>query len=60
MNRRIPIHLVKSIDGQVEIQDIRDAMNVRTGVICLSHVQFSNGFRSDLEELGNAKGRYVL
>ncbi|MEP6741554.1 MAG: aminotransferase class V-fold PLP-dependent enzyme [bacterium] len=56
MNRRIPIHLVKSVEGQVHLQDIRDAMNVRTGVICLSHVQFSNGFRSDLEELGDAKG----
>lgn len=60
MNRRIPIHLVKSVAGQVHTQDIRDAMNVRTGVICLSHVQFSNGFRSDLEELGNAKGGHAL
>src|SRR6476620_2623178 len=60
MNRRIPIHLVKSIAGQVGIQDLRDAMNVRTGVICLSHVQFSNGFRSDLAELGNAKGGHAL
>jgi cysteine desulfurase/selenocysteine lyase len=60
MNRRIPIHLVKSVEGQVHTQDIRDAMNVRTGVICLSHVQFSNGFRSDLEELGNAKGGHAL
>jgi selenocysteine lyase/cysteine desulfurase len=60
MNRRIPIHLVKSHEGQVDIQDIREAMNVRSGVICLSHVQFSNGFRSDLEELGNAKGGHAL
>ncbi len=60
MNRRIPIHLVKSIEGELHLQDIRDAMNVRTGVICLSHVQFSNGFRSDLEELGNAKGGHAL
>src|SRR6185503_12188532 len=60
MNRRIPIHLVKSIAGKVETQQIRDAMNVRTGVISLSHVQFSNGFRSDLEELGNAKGGHAL
>src|SRR6266436_7420421 len=60
MNRRIPIHLVKAIEGQVQTQDIRDAMNVRTGVICLSHVQFSNGFRSDLEELGNAKGGHAF
>jgi cysteine desulfurase/selenocysteine lyase len=60
MNRRIPIHLVKSHGGLVDVQDLRDAMNVRTGVICLSHVQFSNGFRSDLEELGNAKGGHAL
>jgi selenocysteine lyase/cysteine desulfurase len=60
MNRRIPIHLVKAIEGQVQTQDIRDAMNVRTGVICLSHVQFSNGFRSDLKELGNAKGGHAF
>ncbi|MEO7971799.1 MAG: aminotransferase class V-fold PLP-dependent enzyme [bacterium] len=60
MNRRIPIHLVKSHEGQVGIQDLRDAMNVRTGVICLSHVQFSNGFRTNLEELGNAKGGHAL
>ncbi len=60
MNRRIPIHVVRSIAGQVGIQDVRDAMNVRTGVICLSQVQFSNGFRSDLEELGNAKGGHAF
>ncbi|MFN2579370.1 MAG: aminotransferase class V-fold PLP-dependent enzyme, partial [Pyrinomonadaceae bacterium] len=60
MNRRIPIHLVKSHEGRVSVQDLRDAMNVRSGVICLSHVQFSNGFRTDLEELGNAKGGHAL
>ena len=60
MNRRIPVHLVKSVAGEVRIDDIRDAMNVRTGIICLSHVQYSNGLRMDLEELGNAKGGHAL
>jgi len=60
MNRRIPVHLVKSIDGKVAIDDLRAAMNVRTGIICLSHVQYSTGFRVDLEELGEAKGRHAL
>jgi selenocysteine lyase/cysteine desulfurase len=60
MNRRIPVHLVKSIAGLVQIEDIRAAMNVRTGIICLSHVQYSNGLRMDLEELGNAKGGHAL
>ena len=42
------------------IDDIRDAMNVRTGIICVSHVQYSSGFRIDLEALGNAKGGHAL
>jgi selenocysteine lyase/cysteine desulfurase len=60
MNRRIPIHLLKSHEGQIGVDNIHGAMNVRTGVICLSHVQFSNGFRSDLEALGSAKGGHAL
>jgi selenocysteine lyase/cysteine desulfurase len=60
MNRRIPVHLVKSIAGGVTIGDIRGAMNVRTGILCMSHVQYSSGFRIDLEELGNAKRGHAL
>lgn len=60
MNRRIPVHLVKSVVGEVRIDDIRDAMNVRTGILCFSHVQYSNGLRMNLEELGNAKGGHAL
>ncbi|HEV7798200.1 MAG TPA: aminotransferase class V-fold PLP-dependent enzyme [Pyrinomonadaceae bacterium] len=60
MNRRIPVHLVKSVAGEVRTEHIREAMNVRTGIICLSHVQFSNGLRMDLEELGHAKGGHAL
>jgi cysteine desulfurase/selenocysteine lyase len=60
MNRRIPVHLVKSVGGALAIEDVREAMNVRTGVICLSHVQFSTGFRVDLDELGSVKGGHAL
>ena len=60
MNRRIPVHLVKSVKGEVRIEDLCGAMNVRTGIISLSHVQYSNGLRMDLEELGNAKGGHAL
>src|SRR5687768_4138431 len=45
MNRRIPVHLAKSVDGMIEIDDLRRAMNSQTGTISISHVQFSNGFR---------------
>jgi len=60
MNRRIPVHLLKSIQGEVKLADVTAAMNVRTGVISLSHVQFSNGFRIDLEALGALKGKHAL
>jgi selenocysteine lyase/cysteine desulfurase len=60
MNRRIPVHLVESVAGAVAIDDIREAMNVRTGIICLSHVEYSSGFRFDLEALADVKGGHAL
>lgn len=60
MHRRIPVHLVKSVDGVVHAEDLRAAMNTRTGILSLSYVQFSNGFRSNLEELAAIKGGHAL
>src|SRR5437588_2487217 len=45
MHRRIPVHLLSAVDGEVQLDTIREAMSSQTGVIALSHVQFSNGFR---------------
>ena len=60
MHRRIPVHFVKSVDGVVRAEDVRAAMNTRSGIISMSYVQFSNGFRADLEELASAKGNHAL
>jgi selenocysteine lyase/cysteine desulfurase len=60
MHRRIPVHLVNSVDGVVHAEDMRDALNTRTGILSLSYVQFSNGFRSNLEELAELKGGHAL
>jgi cysteine desulfurase/selenocysteine lyase len=60
MHRRIPVHLLKSVDGELLIDDVRGAMNDQTGIIALSHVQFSNGFRIAPEELGKIKGDNAL
>jgi selenocysteine lyase/cysteine desulfurase len=60
MHRRIPVHLVKSVEGVVRAEDLQAAMNMRTGIISMSYVQYSNGFRSDLEELGSIKGAHAL
>src|SRR2546425_4489212 len=45
MHRRIPVHRLPATDGEIAIDDISGAMTHDTGVIALSHVQFSNGFR---------------
>ena len=60
MHRRIPVHLVKSRLGEIDLNDLAGAATAKTAVISLSHVQFSNGFRIDLEMLGRNKGRLVL
>ena len=60
MYRHIPVHLVKSVEGEVRTEDLQRQMNERTGIVSLSYVQFSNGFRTQLEELAQVKGRHVL
>jgi len=60
MHRGIEVQLLKSVNGELHLDDLRHAMTDATGVIALSHVQFSNGFRIDLEELGRAKGNHAL
>src|SRR5437660_1460711 len=60
MHRRIPVHLLPSVDGEVRIEDVEGAMTHDTGVIALSHVQFSNGFRIEPERLGEIKGKHAL
>lgn len=60
MHRRIPVHFVRSVAGVVRVEDVRAAMNTRSGIISISYVQFSNGFRTDLEELASVKGNHAL
>jgi cysteine desulfurase / selenocysteine lyase len=60
MHRRIPVHLLKAVAGEVRAEDVRDAMSEKTSVIALSHVQFSNGCRIDPTTFGEIKGRHAL
>jgi cysteine desulfurase/selenocysteine lyase len=60
MHRRIPVHFVKAARGVVRPEDIRTVMNTRTGIISMSYVQFSNGFRTDIEEVASIKGNHAL
>ena len=60
MHRRIPVHLLPARDGEVRSEDIQGAMTNKTGIIALSHVQFSNGFRLDPATAGEIKGTHAL
>jgi cysteine desulfurase / selenocysteine lyase len=60
MHRRIPVHLLPAVNGEARIEDLQTAMTDKTGVIALSHVQFSNGFRIDPQAVGEAKGRHAF
>jgi selenocysteine lyase/cysteine desulfurase len=60
MHRRIPVHLLSSVAGELRVEDVRNAMTDKTGVIALSHVQFSNGFRLEPEAMGTIKGKHAL
>ncbi|MCM3904395.1 MAG: aminotransferase class V-fold PLP-dependent enzyme [Pyrinomonadaceae bacterium] len=60
IHRQIPVHQAQNMSGEVDPGDIRRAMTPKTGIISLSHVQYSNGFRSDLAQLGLEKGSHAL
>ena len=60
MHRRIPVHRLPANQGEVRIEDVHGAMRHATGIIALSHVQFSNGFRVDPEAVGNIKGNHAF
>jgi cysteine desulfurase/selenocysteine lyase len=60
MHRGVGVNLVKARGGEVTPEDVLAATNGRTGVICLSHVQYSNGFRTDLGAVGANKGRHAF
>ncbi len=60
MHRRIPVHLLPAVNGEMRISDLQNAMTHATGIIALSHVQFSNGFRIDPEAVGRIKGSHAF
>ena len=60
LHRGIHVNVVEAFEGALRIEDVRRAMNEKTAIICLSHVQYSNGLRTNLEELGLSKSNHAL
>ena len=60
LHRGVHVNLLPPREGVLTPDDISAAMNERTGVICLSHVQYSNGLRANLAEIGARKGSHAF
>ena len=60
MHRGVRVRMVETHGGTFDAETLRRATSVRTKIISVSHVQYSNGFRADLEAIGREKGDCAL
>jgi len=47
----LELRVVRNHDGELRMEDFSDAIDAKTRVVAISYVQYSNGFRIDLQEL---------
>jgi cysteine desulfurase/selenocysteine lyase len=52
-DRGVELRLVASRDARVWLDDLRAAIDARTRLVTLSFVEFSSGFRNDLDQIGH-------
>ena len=55
MHRGMKVRLVNPVDGVVRLDDLHEAIDGRPKILSLSYVQYSNGFRLDLDQLASIK-----
>lgn len=60
VHRGAQMQFVPAIEGELRLEMFDEVHAPRATSISVSHVQFSNGFRIDLEALGALKGRRAL
>jgi cysteine desulfurase / selenocysteine lyase len=60
IHRGVQAQFVPAIEGELRLEMFDEVHAKRAATIAVSHVQFSNGFRIDLEALGSIKGRRSL
>jgi selenocysteine lyase/cysteine desulfurase len=60
LHRGARVRMVEARGGVVRADDILAAAGTERSVICLSHVQYSNGLRMPIEEVGEKKGSHLF
>lgn len=53
-SRGVSLRKVESREHRIWVEDLLDAMDARTRVLAISHVEFASGFRNDIEALCTA------
>ncbi len=60
VHRGVPVHFLPAVEGVVRLESFAERDAPRAATLAVSHVQFSNGCRVDLEALGALKGERHL
>jgi selenocysteine lyase/cysteine desulfurase len=60
LHRGARVRMVEARGGVLRAEDVLAAAGGERSVICLSHVQYSNGLRTPVEEIGERKGSHLF
>lgn len=60
VHRGVPVHLLPAVEGIVRLESFSVMGAPRAATLAISHVEFSNGCRQDLDAFGRLKGQRHL
>src|SRR5215207_4944945 len=60
LHRGARLRMVETRGGVLRAEEVLAAAGVERSIICLSHVQYSNGLRAPVEEVGEGKGDHAF
>ena len=60
IHRGVLVRFVRAVEGVLRLESFAEGEAPRTATIAISHVQFSNGCRQDLDAFGRIKGQRHL
>jgi selenocysteine lyase/cysteine desulfurase len=60
IHRGVPVHFVPAVEGILHLESFQAANAPRAATIAISHVQYSNGCRQDLDAFGALKAARKL
>lgn len=59
----VKVHYVKNVNGKILLDDVEKAVDDNTVAVAVSHVEYVNGFRNDLQalsEIAHKHGGYLI